>query len=914
MPGFEIETQPYDLSSTPESAYKNNPNDVVDFDAVSLAIDYAKENNAELFLTSTQHLTVKNLVGDNGYFRVTIKFLRRASFSADESHSAQYSVLRTETYTLDEWVPMSYNLQLNENGDEWIPSAQSTTVAGISMEFDNGSVAGSNEGEKTVTFRLVCKVLNGYQSVSASFNVKVVPDYYEDTYGEEITLRPVTVLSSVKIMLEEGVYTTLSKDDCFLLVDSSVQSSQIGNTILLINNTARRKLDKKTGQYHYFLGDIEVFGFIRGFLDGYTEGATIPQNGEVVLFNDYEPANSGESNIEVTFPCYVEGNADRINKCRIAKLFGNSNAKNRLFVAGNPDFPNCDWHSSARNNYLENGNEMDSNGDFTYFGDMDYCFYGQTDNAIMGYDNVATDKMVVIKSKSKVEPTNYFRTSSLIQAIDASGNALTGVDGSALYKESFPLATGNVGAGAMNHKSVVNLNGDTLYLSSENTICGLDIAGQVGDSQRISYSRSKYIDPELKELNLSDAFLWSDNYYAYLFAADGAYLTHYETFNSETNQYEWFKIDIKKVRCAIEIDGVTYFGNEYGSFYRFEKDVYDDVQKIDVSVGGTLYGDDKITYNSAINSKISVNDILTFKIKSSSLEETLFRKVASLSNVAGSSVDLLIDQANNVLKLVALNSHGSAELSRYEELKEELAYGGFFYFDKPDGQSQIISTGETSIATYSPYKILPVDDEPDTYLVEIGDTGDRADLTTLAGANICRPLDGEYEIANLDKTDCVFKILQNNRTINVILYSEQDMGNLSFPSEIRKHSYVKAKFITAPATLGSINHRKTIWFWTMTASDKPNDLEVCQATNEERFEEMKRMAFASNIPIGLDFKQLTFMSLDFGKSAIPRKYTYSRPLSVPFFSFGFKSDKPANSTLTAASIVYTTPMLGWGNR
>ncbi len=879
----------------PAPAYELNDDRV---DSVHIGLEFAKDGSQSLFLTADQHLTVKNLVDDNGYFRVRVNFLHRGLL-----------VLYSRTYTLDEWIAKATGEVLSNNGSEWEDGG--TIEPGFYVEITNGTLTSSTEGTKKVTLRFVCQVKDGYQVVSTRFNVGITPGLYQDEYGEEIDLHPVNIGSNavVRAMLEEGVLTTVAKGGDCLLVDSSVTGSQMGNAIMFVNGDMQRKVDKSTGQYHYFLGQIEVFGVIRNILDGYTDGATIPQTGEIILFNDYEPPVVGESNIEVLFPCYVEGNADRINKCRIAKLFGNSNAKNRLFVAGNPDFPNCDWHSSLRNNYLENGNEKDSNGDFTYFGDMDYCFYGQTDNEIMGYDNVATDKMIVIKSKSKVEPTNYFRTSSLIQAIDASGNALADLNGSAVYQEAFPLATGNIGAGAMNHRSVINLNGDTLYLSSENTICGLNITGQIGDSQRISYSRSKYIDPELKELDLSNASLWSNNNYAFLFTRDAAYLTHYETYDSETGQYEWFKIDLTNIRCAIEIDGVTYFGNEQGGFYRFEKDSYDDVQKIDVSVGGTLYGEDEIAYNSAINSKISENEILTFKIKASSLEETLFRKVASMSSSESNEPDLFIDQANNNIKIAPLNS-----LSRHQILKDELAYDGEFYLDKPDGETGILTAGESNISTYTPYKLVSVDDDPDVYVLKDGVTNQTIDVSTLVGANLCRPLNGEYEIAELDKANCVFKILQNNRTIDVILYGEQDLGNLSFPSEIRKHSYVKARFITAPATLGGISYRKTIWFWTMAASDKPNDLDVCQATNEERFEEMKRMAFASNIPIGLDFKQITFMSLDFGKSAIPRKYTYSRPLSVPFFSFGFKSDKPANSTLTAVSIVYTIPMLGWGNR
>lgn len=238
--------------------------------------------------------------------------------------------------------------------------------------------------------------------------------------------------------------------------------------------------------------EIDATTGARKMKDGYsviaygylTDIMNSSNSAKVILFDDYKPSVQGQSNIEVKFPCHVKGNADKVNKCRVAKLFGTSNAKNRLFVSGNPDYPNCDWHTGAPNAYLQRGETMDSNGDFSYFGDMDYCFYGQTDNAVIGYDTVSTDKMVVLKSKSKVEPTNYFRASNLTQAMDASGNFVKGIDGNGLYMESFPLYTGNIGAGAMNMRSIANLNGDTLYVSSDNEICGLDIEGQVGDSQR----------------------------------------------------------------------------------------------------------------------------------------------------------------------------------------------------------------------------------------------------------------------------------------------------------------------------------------------------------------------------------------------------------------------------------------------
>lgn len=681
------------------------------------------------------------------------------------------------------------------------------------------------------------------------------------------------------------------------------------------------------------LTGIKIYGYLEDIFNA-------SLSARVILFEDYIPPLAGESNIDVKFSCYVPGNADKINKCHIAKLFGNNNAKNRLFVSGNPDYKNCDWHSGLVNGYLQQGEVMDANGDFSYFGDLDYCFYGQTDNEVMGYDHVATDKMVVLKSKSKVEPTNYFRTSSLIQALDASGASVVSIGGSTLYTEAFPLATGNIGAGVMNRNSVANLNGDTLFLSSDNTVCGLNIAGQVGDSQRISYSRSKYIDPELSELDLSDAVLWTDNTSLFLFAKEATYMTNYETFNSETGQYEWWKMDVKNARCAIELGGEIYFGSSDGSLYKFDKAIYYDCDKIFIEAGGalyvsltTLFSDNKIVYAEDVNPEIDEGAKYTFTIKPESLSRSLYRKVASISNTSGNDVDLLIDYDKNSLVLVARDGSGSYDPQRDAILREELAYDGKFYLNYADGKSAIEAVSGSPLAEYyrsytlkavdgpeSSYKLIDADGNEAALSRTVTSGGATSRVSVLTSANLCRILDGEYDVFELDKEDCSFKLSENGRELDIVKYGTQNLLVQSFTSELHKHSPVEAFFIGAAATLGSINYRKTIWAWTLSAFKEANDLKVCYATNEQNLEDMKATAylsvlsFADKVPVGANINKMSFMQLDFGKSAVPRKFTYLRPLSVSFMSFGFKSDAAVNSILTATSIVYTVPMMGYGNR
>ena len=905
----------YTYSATQELT--ETPTEYVDYTpakAVRLALKIKNEYFAP---TLTKNTIVKesNLVGTNGEFTIIVQ-----TGYYDAGVGNLFYVEQSEEITLDKWIEYSTGKQLNAAGTAWENGGVAEN--GFFVLLSDGDQDGiTTEGIHTFSFSVVAKVEGGYVQASVSVDVRVATNWYTDNLGGAIELKSWSVYAPIYAVADGENHLVAESGDMLLIPTSTSDTNALAMVTANVDNFMTPVFDRFTGEAHHFLNGVEIFGAVRS--PHYTiNSVTTYYPGEVLLFNDYIPPVDGESNIEVKFPCYVAGNSDKIDKCRIGKLFGNSNAKNRLFVSGNPDFPNCDWHTSARNSYLDPS--ANDNGDFTYFGDMDYCFYGQTDNAIMGYDNVATDKMVVLKSKSKVEPTNYFRTSTLIQAIDASGNAVKSVDGSALYQESFPLATGNIGAGMMNINALANLNGDTLYISSENTVCGLDIAGQVGDSQRISYSRSRYIDLELKEQDLSNAVLWTDNTSLFLFAPNATYMTHYETFNSETNQYEWFKLDVKGVRCAIDIDGDIYFGNAEGELYKFEKDCFEDKHKLFVSVGGTLYAQDKITYNSAINSSLGDGTNLTFKPLAVTPQTSLYRKVASINEEIADydPVDLQINYVHNTLDIVAYNGdgYGGRDDERALVLMEELAYSGYFYLDKLDGEQSIdvhIGTlspnAATDFAYYNKYKLVPAADRAWAYKL-LDEDGNELNLEGLTSANLCRVLDGEYEITDLDKTNCTFKIRENGRVVDVVLYAEQDMSNLSFPSEIIYTEPVESYFIAAPAILGDLGYRKTIWAWSISAFREKNDLQVCQVTNEVNLEKMKPIGFADNVPIGFDLGGLDFIELDLGKYTVPRKYTYIRPISVPFISFGFKSDKPENSTLTATSIIYTMPMLGKGNK
>ena len=197
-----------------------------------------------------------------------------------------------------------------------------------------------------------------------------------------------------------------------------------------------------------------------GYMDmGLTsEDGTVIRKAHVILFDDPLNPIEGDGNIEVKFPHYVAGYADKINKCRFGVVYNN-----RLFVSGNPDYKNCDWHSGDVNfSQVEEYNNK-AIKDYTYFSDLDYCFYGDNDTAVVGYDIYRDGDLVVVKEGSKHQATLYRRTMKLVNATSADGNVV----GDDLAEAAFPMfdINSNGGVGGISHRSIVNFVGETIVLT-----------------------------------------------------------------------------------------------------------------------------------------------------------------------------------------------------------------------------------------------------------------------------------------------------------------------------------------------------------------------------------------------------------------------------------------------------------------
>ena len=191
---------------------------------------------------------------------------------------------------------------------------------------------------------------------------------------------------------------------------------------------------------------------------------------------------TGEDNVKITAYRTVSGYADKIKKCTIGTLYGMKGGKDRLFVSGNPDFINYDWHSEQFN--------------YTYFPDTSYSRLGSDASAIVGY-TIISNHLATHKDEVDREQNIIMRTGT----VDSNNN------------EIFTITNSVQGAGAIAPYAFAYMQTEPLFLTREGVfaVTAQDITGE-----KYSQNRSFYINGKLlEESNLEDAYacVYNDNYW-----------------------------------------------------------------------------------------------------------------------------------------------------------------------------------------------------------------------------------------------------------------------------------------------------------------------------------------------------------------------------------------------------------------
>ena len=251
----------------------------------------------------------------------------------------------------------------------------------------------------------------------------------------------------------------------------------------------------------------------------------------------------GADNVLIRYSKHVDGYAERVTKCTVLAQFGQG-AFDRVFISGNPGFPNLDWYSGYR--------------DPTYFSDLSYSVIGSEQTAVMGYLHIG-EQLAVIKEDNQQDATVFIRSVEISS------------DGTV----KFPLKQGVQSIGAVSKYCFQSLRDDPLFLSAYgvNALVTNNIL-----LERTIKRRSGLIDPKLTaESGLSEAVasVWGDWYVICIngncYVADSKQQS-YKGSVADNFMYEWYFWNNVPARVLFEREGTLWFGTADGRLCRFNTD------------------------------------------------------------------------------------------------------------------------------------------------------------------------------------------------------------------------------------------------------------------------------------------------------------------------------------------------------
>jgi hypothetical protein len=366
-----------------------------------------------------------------------------------------------------------------------------------------------------------------------------------------------------------------------------------------------------------------------------TEDYTVDLTNGTITFGT--APDDAVGNITVTFSKEVINGIDKINECTIANVFGGNN-DTRVFLSGNSDYRNVDWHSGLY--------------DPTYFPETGFSYIGSDNTEIMGYVN-QFNTQIPIKAGNTQDKTAYLRTYS---GIDSYGNP------------QFNLEDGAVGIGCYSKRSFGYLQGEPIFYSSGGIV---GMTGTNVDNQRLIQDRSIMINTKLNaEAGRDDSFalVFEDKYY--LFVNEHCYVADARNrFTDDLGQvqYEWLYWNNVPATAGVVYNGYMYIGYN-GQIYRFMKNEYD------------MYSDNGVGIASKWTTPIlALSDIYSRK--------DIYNAYIMLNDIEDNDVTI---QANiNGKTIVDLGTVYGDRLFRYSEID----YSSFSYLQKLAREAEKVYAG-----------------------------------------------------------------------------------------------------------------------------------------------------------------------------------------------------------------------------
>lgn len=252
-------------------------------------------------------------------------------------------------------------------------------------------------------------------------------------------------------------------------------------------------------------------------------------NGQVKMtYAPDVPKTDGQDNVFIKFKKALPKYKASILGCTLLQVFDN-----RVFVSGNPDFPNVVWHCSLN--------------DPSYFSDLDYYREGM-DNAQIKGMIAGNNALWVFREPSSANTTVFYHTPALDEE----------------YGKVYPSTHSSVTTGCVG--KAINFNDDIVFFSER----GMEgISGDVTTEQVLAH-RSSLVDRKLTaEAEYKNMILEEWEGYLLVFIGKKVYLADSRTAFAYENhmEYEWFYWELDKaVTCTCVQDGILYLGTADGIY------------------------------------------------------------------------------------------------------------------------------------------------------------------------------------------------------------------------------------------------------------------------------------------------------------------------------------------------------------
>lgn len=578
--------------------------------------------------------------------------------------------------------------------------------------------------------------------------------------------------------------------------------------------------------------------------EGATQVGTVDfENGKITLSIDTTPQIENRDNIFVTFEHSVEGYIERITNCNFGVLFGVSGNTDRLFLAGNAEYPNIDFHSEA--------------DDYTYFGDLNTASMGSDSVPISGYGRLSDSTLVVYKSETSQEASIFYRTGSYKEYYDSSGNLDT-------IRGVFPTSAGSIGEGVVSRYACANFAGDNIILS-RNGIFGIVLADNVATTERYTRERSRSINEKLKtHADLSEAvgIVYKNRYYLavdnVVYIADSRYkYTANDDIDGSYN-YEWWYWDNCPVRVWANIDNVLYFGSENGQICVFD-DEYTDRTYQDSAAGDLTFdiADNKVIYNQNIGIGLTEGDRMT-------ISTTGFYALVS-NNVTVENGRIMSDEES---------------ISAFHD-------GMCVYAD---------TVGDSGLSVNTKYYIRDVDNGLCSYILE-DENGETVELSG-GGFNLYKSISNiELYLANV--TEDSFQ-LKDYKTGNVLILSNYNSSIPTNPLARFTHTKnVVAEWYTPIFDLGTNESSKTLL--KMVISTEPEVNGKLSFGYETR--NVNKLINAKGINV-FSFDNFSFENFSFDTGFANSYSVKCNERNFNFIIFRFISDNDSNCIVNTFTIIY----------